>query len=144
MSIIDQLRDGLLTKGAADTRTAAESLATVLPLECTLALSGNLGTGKTTFVQGLARAWGIRQNVTSPTFNLYTLYEGHRRLIHFDAYRLEFPEQADDLLIDDFLLPPYCLAVEWPEKVAAWLPTPCIRLFFAVVGNEEHAIQLTE
>ena len=142
MNLLNQLEKGLISRDAAETHAVAERLAAHLPVDCTLALSGQLGTGKTTFVQGLARAWGIRKSVTSPTFNLYTIYDGQRRLIHFDAYRLGSPSEADDLLIEDFLRSPYCLAVEWPEKVGGWLPEPVMHLFFAIVGEGEHAIQL--
>jgi tRNA threonylcarbamoyladenosine biosynthesis protein TsaE len=144
MDTIKELKAGFVSRRAEDTEAVGEALARELAPDVTLALSGQLGTGKTTFVRGLARGWGIRKAVTSPTFNLYTIYDGSRRLIHFDAYRLNTSGQADDLLIEDFLRSPYCLAVEWPEKVADWLPSPRLNLFFAIVGESEHAIQLRE
>ncbi len=144
MNIIDKLKHGLTTQTAEETRSAAEELAALLPPDCTLALSGDLGAGKTTFVQGLAKGWGIQKPVTSPTFNLYTFYEGKRNLIHFDAYRLNSAAQAEDLVIEDFLHSPYCLAVEWPENVEGWIPPPVLRLFFAITGREQHGIQLED
>ncbi len=142
--MIEELKRGLTTRSPEDTEAAGRALAGELPPDITLALSGPLGTGKTTFVRGLARGWGIRETVISPTFQLYAVYDGDRRLVHFDAYRLESPEAADDLLIEDFLEPPYTLVVEWPEKVAPWLPEPCFQLLFGITGEHRHIILLNE
>lgn len=120
MEIVQQLTAGLETDSCAHTQAVAAELAGVLPVDTVLVLIGDLGAGKTTFVQGLARAWGISGPVSSPTFAIYSLYRGSRQLIHVDAYRLEHPEEADWLLIEDLLQSPWCLAVEWPEKIAAW------------------------
>ena len=144
MDLLKELKLGLISNGAEHTERIGEALARELRPDMTLALSGQLGTGKTTFVKGLARGWGIRKSVASPTFNLYRIYEGDRRLIHFDAYRLDSPEAADDLLIEDFLQSPYCLVVEWPEKVAGWVPSPRMDLFFSIVDENRHAIQLKD
>lgn len=86
------------------------------------ALHGELGSGKTTFVQGMARALGITQPVTSPTYNLYHVYQAKAQLIHLDAYRLESPESADALCLEDCLIEPWYMAIEWPEKLpSSWL-----------------------
>ncbi|MFM8335654.1 MAG: tRNA (adenosine(37)-N6)-threonylcarbamoyltransferase complex ATPase subunit type 1 TsaE, partial [Opitutaceae bacterium] len=121
-SIFDKLRAGVTTRSAEETRALATELGAALPAGSVLALHGDLGVGKTTFVQGLARGLGITGSVTSPTFNIFTLHRGKTNLLHLDAYRLESAREVEDLLIEDFMEPPWCLAVEWPEKVAAWLP----------------------
>ena len=113
-----------------------------LPPEATLALSGDLGVGKTTFVQGLAEAFGIRERVTSPTFTLYNVHRGNRTLVHLDAYRLESPDQVEDLLLEDFLVAPYCLAVEWPERIAGWLPPETLTLKLSIESPGRHRVQL--
>lgn len=118
----EKLSAGVRTGGPEETEGLAAELAGYLPQEAVLALSGPLGAGKTTFVRGLARAWGITGALTSPTFNLYAIYRGERMLVHFDAYRLESAAEAEALLIEELLERPYCLAVEWPEHVAGWLP----------------------
>src|SRR5512143_2936545 len=123
MSICDKLRGGVTTESAEQTRALAAALAAELPPDATLALHGNLGVGKTTFVQGLAQGLGVSGPVTSPTFASYEIHEGRpRRLVHLDAYRIENEQQLESLLLDDFLTSPYCLAIEWPEKVAGLLP----------------------
>ncbi|MCZ6674730.1 MAG: tRNA (adenosine(37)-N6)-threonylcarbamoyltransferase complex ATPase subunit type 1 TsaE, partial [Verrucomicrobia bacterium] len=99
MSISDQLSQGVISESASQTQSIASSFAKELPADQVLKLSGSLGTGKTTFVQGLAKAWSIQESVKSPTFNLYSIYRGTRQLIHMDAYRLSSPSQAEDLLI---------------------------------------------
>src|SRR6185503_8871706 len=112
MTLLDQLRAGAITASADETRERAAEFARGLPPDTTLALHGNLGVGKTTFVQGLARGLGIAEAVTSPTFNIFTLHRGPTNLLHLDAYRLENARQVEDLLLADFMISPWCLAVE--------------------------------
>lgn len=141
-SICARLRAGAVTASAEETRALAAEFAATLPPDSTLALHGNLGVGKTTFVQGLARGLGIRDAVTSPTFNIFTLHRGRTLLVHLDAYRLETTRQVDDLLLSDFLVSPWCLAVEWPEKIADWLPPATLHLELGIAPDERHTLQL--
>jgi tRNA threonylcarbamoyladenosine biosynthesis protein TsaE len=144
MSIFAKLREGIRTTTALETQTLGFELARALPAEATLALHGDLGVGKTTFVQGLARGFGIQTSVTSPTFTLFHLYRGENAttLIHFDAYRLESAQQIDSLMLEDFLIKPYCLAVEWPERIAEWLPPETIHLRLGIESEAVHRIEL--
>lgn len=142
MKIAERLRAGVRTVTAAGTRQVAARLAKVLPPDATLALHGDLGAGKTTFVQGLARAWRIAGPVTSPTYTIFTLHRGDRLLLHLDGYRLEAPEQADGLLLEDFLVSPYCLAVEWPEKLGSRLPPDAWHLDFEIAADGSRSIRL--
>lgn len=141
-NICARLRAGLVSASAAETRALAEELAAALPPDTVLALHGDLGVGKTTFVQGLARGFGITGPVTSPTFALYSVYQGRRQLVHLDAYRIESPRELEDLLIEDFLTSPWCLAVEWPEKVAAWLPADAWHLDLGIESGNRHTLRL--
>jgi len=143
-AILDRLRAGVVTRSAEETRSLAAELALALPTDATLALHGDLGAGKTTFVQGLARGFGLTDAVTSPTFALFTLHRGgSRTLVHFDAYRLEHSSQVEALMLDEFLITPYCLAVEWPEKVSAWLPSGAWHLHMAVESDSARSILLS-
>jgi len=146
MNVLDRLRAGVATASAEETRAIAAELAAALPADLTLALHGDLGVGKTTFVQGLARGLGISEPVTSPTFNLCRFYRGRgpaaRNLGHLDAYRLEGPAQVEALLLEDFLQPPYCLAIEWPEKIGAWLPPGTWHLELAITPDQRHSVRL--
>lgn len=144
-SILAELRTGVVTESAVATRALAARLSAALPPGTVLALHGDLGAGKTTFVQGFAAGLGIREAVTSPTFNIFTLHRGAgRTLIHLDAYRLESGAQLTDLMIEDFLVPPWWLAVEWPEKVADWLPNTALHLDLGHAPGPErrHTVRL--
>ena len=143
MTIIEKLKKGVTTGSAAATRALAAELAAALPADATLALHGDMGVGKTTFVQGLAHGLGVHEQVTSPTFAIYSIYQGlTRRLVHLDAYRLENELQLEPLLLEEFLISPFCLAVEWPEKTGAWLPEEAWHLTLSIVEGERHRVQL--
>jgi tRNA threonylcarbamoyladenosine biosynthesis protein TsaE len=141
-TIFTRLRAGVTTSSAEETRALAGELAAALPPESTLALHGDLGVGKTTFVQGLARGLGIQETVTSPTFNIFTLHRGPTNLLHLDAYRLESAREVEDLLLSDFMIPPWCMAVEWPDKIAAWLPAGTLHLELGITAGERHTVRL--
>ncbi len=145
-SIFAKLRAGVTTASAAATQQLAAELAAALPPDTTLALHGDLGVGKTTFVQGLARGLGVTEPVTSPTFNIYTVHRGPRAggrtLVHLDAYRLDGPKQVEDLLLEDFLVSPWCLAVEWPDRITGWLPAGALHLDLGIASDERHTLKL--
>lgn len=99
-------------------------------------LSGELGAGKTAFVKAAAKALGISEDVTSPTFVLLKSYElprksedGFARLIHIDAYRLEGGVELAPLHFDEYLAQAdNLIMLEWPEKVSDALPVPAVRV----------------
>ncbi len=141
-NIYARLRAGITTASAEETRAVAAELSAALPPDTALALHGDLGVGKTTFVQGLARGLGITAQVTSPTFAIYSVYRaGPRTLVHLDGYRLENQKQVDALLAEEFLVSPWTLAVEWPEKIHGWLPPGAEHLTLSI-RDERHHLQL--
>ena len=123
MSIFDRLKQGVTCSSAEETVLLAEQFAKALPDNQVVALSGNLGAGKTTFVKGVGVALGLDPaSITSPTFNLYSIHQGSRQLIHIDGYRLEQGNAADELLIEEFIVEPWLIAVEWPDRgLAEWM-----------------------
>ena len=141
-SISDRLRAGITTGTPEEARALAAAWTAEVPPDATLALHGDLGAGKTTWVQGLAAGFGIAGPVTSPTFTIYTLHRGARLLAHVDAYRLSSAAQADELLLEEFLVSPWCLAVEWPENVPGWIPDDAWRLDFATTAAGRHSVRL--
>lgn len=120
------------------TEQLGASLAAALRLGDVVVLSGPLGSGKTRFVQGLARGLGSRGRVRSPSFGLVHEYSGRVRLIHADLYRLSEAE-ADGLGLDE-LLERGALAVEWGEKLPARLRADALELSFAIVSAQVRSI----
>lgn len=132
----------------------AEKTLTRLPVHLNraalIALTGELGAGKTTFVQALARALGVTETVQSPTYVLmksYPIsYKQFTTLVHIDAYRLEKPEEFSALKSDTFLNDPHNLVcIEWPERVTGKLPAPDLTIQFSADGAEagERYISIT-
>ena len=141
-TFLQKFHEGLITRSASETEQIAHDFATFFPKNKVLALHGSLGTGKTTFVRGLARAWDIEEPITSPTFNLFALYQGSRQLVHLDAYRLTSSTDFDALMIDDFLSPPWCLAIEWPEQIGENLPVDAWHLHLDIDASSAHSLRL--
>jgi tRNA threonylcarbamoyladenosine biosynthesis protein TsaE len=143
MSILAELKSGILTDSPEETEAVGARLAKELPDNVAIALTGDLGTGKTTFVRGLARGLGIDSSVTSPTYTVYTTYQGDRQLLHMDAYRLTDAHELDSLTIDEFLLPPYLIAVEWPEHIPGFFEDyTTYRLGMEILPDHRHRIRL--
>lgn len=118
---------------------AARLLARLAP-GAVLALHGNLGAGKTCFVQGLARALDVRTPVNSPTFTLVNEYKGRLPLYHIDFYRLHQPEEALALGLEEYLQTDGITAIEWAERVAPLLPDHAWHLFFAPGAAPEERV----
>ena len=110
----------------ATTRALGRSLARELPSGAILLLSGPLGAGKTSLVQGLAEGLAITEPITSPTFALAQHYpQGKPQLVHLDLYRLEHPSSADELFLqeeEEARAAEALMAVEWPERLGLDLP----------------------
>lgn len=105
-----------------------------------LTLSGDLGAGKTTFVQAIAAHLGVSESVQSPTFVIMKQYattsEIFTTLVHIDAYRIEDVAELAPLHFDEVLHDPYTLVcVEWPEHIAAALPASAYGLSLEVVDT---------
>ena len=143
MSISDRLRAGVTTTSAEETRSLAAEWAATLPADSTVALHGDLGVGKTTWVQGMAEGLGIAGQVTSPTYTIYTIYRGSTYMLaHMDAYRLDSEHDATSLLLEEFLISPWCLAVEWPDRLPGWIPEDAFHLDLGIVDDVRHSVRL--
>jgi tRNA threonylcarbamoyladenosine biosynthesis protein TsaE len=104
-------------------------------------LSGDLGSGKTTLVQGIAQGWGSLDQVSSPTFVLVNQYRRPDGAVlhHMDAYRMRDAAEAEDLDMD-ILLETGALIVEWPERIRAALPPQRIWVALSWVADEKRAM----
>ncbi len=121
-----------------DTWQAAAELAKLLQPGMVVALHGDLGAGKTTFVQGLGAALGIKHPLTSPTFTLCTEYKcPEYTFAHFDLYRLS---GSDDLLTigyPEYLENGAVVAVEWPERAAELIPPDALHVYLTIHDNPD-------
>jgi len=108
-----------ISHSPAETEALGEKLGRVAQRGLVIALSGDLGAGKTQFVRGLARGLGVAGRVHSPTFTLVNEYGGGRLpLFHLDLYRLETAEQIRSAGIEEFLSPEGVSVIEWAERIA--------------------------
>ena len=105
------------TNSELETEQAGERFASTLPDGAVVAMYGELGSGKTAFVRGMARGMGISMRVSSPTFTIVNEYRGDRELIHFDMYRLASGDELFDIGWEDYLNRGSVCAVEWSENV---------------------------
>jgi tRNA threonylcarbamoyladenosine biosynthesis protein TsaE len=107
-------------------------------------LSGDLGTGKSTFARGVLRALGATGPIKSPSYTLLETYElPQLTAVHLDLYRLNDAEELEHLGLADYHRPGFLWLVEWPEKGAGRLPRPDLRFEFSI-GDRGHRIQRIE
>ena len=108
-----------------------------------VALTGELGTGKTCLVKGIALGLGITQEVTSPTFTLIHEYRGGRlTLYHVDLYRLNSVEQVAGIGIEDYLQTEGVTVIEWAEKMEPLLPANARRIRLEATGESARRIEV--
>jgi len=140
------------TNSAQETAGLAKEIAKSLKGGEVLALSGDLGAGKTAFVQGLALALGVKDKVQSPTFNLLKVYNvskkywptrlaesrltgegGLKFLVHVDAYRLNDGSETTEIGLSEYLnSPDAVVAIEWPENIASVISDSAIKISFSL------------
>lgn len=130
--------------GSEFTQALGERLGQLVRPGDVIALQGDLGAGKTNFVQGLARGLNIRQDVNSPTFILANEYQdGRLPLYHIDAYRVEDAEEARGFGLDDYLNSEGVTVIEWAERVRAALPPDRLWIELEYVGENERRMTIT-
>jgi tRNA threonylcarbamoyladenosine biosynthesis protein TsaE len=103
-------------------------------------VSGELGSGKTTFVRGAARALGIEGPVTSPTFTIGQVYAGSPEVAHLDLYRLNSLAGEDPALLDDYLTPERVAFVEWPGAGEPAVERAAARVTLEHLGGDSRRI----
>lgn len=111
-----------------DTQVIAKEIADTLKGGEFIAMYGDLGAGKTAFVQGLAKALGITNHVTSPTFTIVNEYEGRLPLYHFDVYRIADPDEMYEIGYDDYIDSDGVCVVEWAELIEDLFPDKYYKL----------------
>src|SRR5512140_65546 len=124
-----------------DTLAIARALGAALRPGDVVALTGDLGAGKTLFCKGVGEALGIPPDrIVSPTFTIVTEHEGPLPLTHIDVYRLAGPRDADEIGMRELLSGDGVCLVEWAEKITELLPTDCIQVTFSISGDDRREI----
>jgi tRNA threonylcarbamoyladenosine biosynthesis protein TsaE len=131
------------TTSPTETQAIAAAVASVVRAGDVILLSGDLGAGKTTFTQGFARALGVTDPVTSPTFTLLNEYRGRLRVLHADVYRLESLQEVIDLGIGELVEEESVALVEWGEAAAPALPGHLTITIEHGAGDDDRAISLS-
>jgi len=124
------------------TRALGAAVASVAEPGDVIALSGDLGAGKTVFVQGAAAALGVRSPVQSPSFVLVREYEGRMRVLHADAYRLLSLQELIDLGYEELFASDAVLFIEWGDAVDPLLPRDRLEVEIHGQADEERRIVL--
>jgi tRNA threonylcarbamoyladenosine biosynthesis protein TsaE len=120
----------------SETWRLAADVTALLPHGGVVALSGDLGAGKTAFVQGIARTLGIARPVTSPTFTLVGDYTGTGgRLVHMDLYRMTGPDDLLTIGFPDYLESGAIVAIEWPERAGDLIPPDAVHVALTVLPD---------
>lgn len=141
----------IVSKSTVETKKIAELLVKELPgrrsgAALVFALSGELGSGKTTFVQGFAKALGIKEKILSPTFLILKIYglpqmSRFRHLAHIDCYRLDSPKDLAELGFKNMLKDSNAIIlIEWAERIKRLLPDKIIRIKFRYGRKENERI----
>lgn len=143
IALLQGLNSGLLyLPNLAATERLARELAPLLHPGDMIVLQGSLGAGKTTFARALLRIFGITDDVPSPTFTLLQTYETPQLLIvHFDLYRLQSPDELDELGWDDACADSLTL-IEWPERAGDRLPPDRLGLHFTLGDSGQRTCQI--
>ena len=135
----------ILTESAVKTQKVGECLGTsVLKAKgkVFIALNGDLGSGKTTFLQGFAKGVGVKDEITSPTFLIYKKYEAKkgRMFYHFDAYRIKNKDLSLLNFKEIIESEKSIVAVEWSENIKEQIPKDAVRVYFSIAGPQSRRL----
>ncbi|HKY52991.1 MAG TPA: tRNA (adenosine(37)-N6)-threonylcarbamoyltransferase complex ATPase subunit type 1 TsaE [Anaerolineales bacterium] len=130
------------SRSPEQTRRVGRRLGEALEMGDVICLQGELGAGKTTFVQGIAQGWGSLDSVSSPTFILVNVYRRADRsqLFHLDAYRLDSAPEAEELDLDS-MLSQGALLIEWPERMNGLIPKERLWVNLEHIDEEEREMK---
>jgi tRNA threonylcarbamoyladenosine biosynthesis protein TsaE len=142
MSILDAHTMDFFSRSPEQTRRIGLRLGGALQVGDVICLQGDLGAGKTTFVQGIAQGWGSLDSVSSPTFIIVNMYRrgDEARLFHMDAYRLDSTPEAEELDLDS-MLAQGPLLVEWPERMNGLVPDERLWVSLEYINEEEREMK---
>ena len=140
------MKKQVVTNSPQETIEFAKHFALGLKSGTVLCLEGQLGSGKTTFIKGLAAGLGLKhpEQVKSPTFVLMHIYKAKMPLYHFDCYRLNSLEELENIGFVDFVNDPHAIScVEWAEKAGDLVPKNARRIRFEILDTVKRRITLS-
>ena len=132
----------LTSRSPEETEAAGEQLATTLGPGAVVALTGELGAGKTCFAQGLARGLGATTRATSPTFVFVNEYRGRLPIHHVDAYRAEGPDEMSAIGLLELIDGDGVTVIEWADKILPLLPPRTIHVAVEGLGEDPRKISI--
>ena len=141
-SIFDQHTLDFISHSEAQTRRLGARLGELLEGGETIALEGDLGTGKTRWVQGVSQGLQVDQNVTSPTFKLVNEYPGRLTLYHIDLFRINQAAEALAFGLEDYLYGDGVSLIEWAERVVEILPPARLWITFHYLDDTKRRITM--
>jgi tRNA threonylcarbamoyladenosine biosynthesis protein TsaE len=136
------MRAGFTTASAEETERAGHALASLLHPADVIALSGDLGAGKTHLVQGVARGLAVEGAVGSPTFNILLVHRGRLPLYHFDLYRLEREDDLEDIDFFETLEGDGVSMIEWGDRFPRALPDDHLLVTIRRTGEDRRSFAL--
>jgi tRNA threonylcarbamoyladenosine biosynthesis protein TsaE len=137
------METSVVAASADETAAAGERLAARLGPGDVVALTGELGAGKTCFVQGLVRGLGVATGATSPTFVLITEYRGRLPVHHVDVYRTQSLTELLDIGLEELIGGDGVTLIEWADRCQPLLPARTVRVHIDGVGDEPRRITIT-
>jgi tRNA threonylcarbamoyladenosine biosynthesis protein TsaE len=142
MPILDAHMMDFFSRSPEQTRRIGVRLGGALQPGDVICLQGDLGAGKTTFVQGIAQGWGSQDSVSSPTFIIVNVYRrgDEARLFHMDAYRLDSTPEAEELDLDS-MLAQGPLIIEWPERMDGLVPAERLWVNLEHIDEDERQMK---
>ncbi|RLC48964.1 MAG: tRNA (adenosine(37)-N6)-threonylcarbamoyltransferase complex ATPase subunit type 1 TsaE [Candidatus Cloacimonadota bacterium] len=129
-----------ISHSLADTEKIAEELSAKLQPGSIITLSGKLGTGKTCFVQMIAKQFGVNGYINSPSYTILNQYQGRYTIYHLDFYRLDSLEQILEIGIDEIIYGQGITFIEWPELIEPILPKNCVKVYFRYLDETSREI----
>ena len=129
-----------ITKSAEETVELGKKIGAFLLPNDVIALTGQLGAGKTTLIQGIAQGVGVKDYVTSPTFIIINEYQGRVPFYHVDLYRMNSANEIEDLGIEEYFDRGGVCVVEWAEKLGELKPKSCQEIEIEVISETERKI----
>jgi tRNA threonylcarbamoyladenosine biosynthesis protein TsaE len=129
------MKEHFITNSEAETLDVARCIGKSLGAGTVVALSGELGAGKTVFAQGIAESLEVREQITSPTFTLINEYRGRLPLFHMDLYRLDSTGEIEDIGIVDYLYGDGVCVIEWAEKLGKLMPENAVAVSLSPKGK---------